>query len=351
MKTKRIPLTFDAIGPDYHDPPEDGDKALIDNLSAAAWAEPYLWVASDESASIERLTKSGDGFGAAKSFSLHDFFADLSKDKEVDIEALAYDPAEKALWVMSSHARSRSKTEDATPSELLDADEFDLKKRRCFLGRIGLSNGSPQSGGCASLPLGDEDESLRDEISNLGGALARSLDDPAKENGLDVEGLAVQGNTLLIGLRGPAVGGYAVVLRAVVETSGMALSIPEPLSVILLPLHGLAIRDLTTAEDGDVLVLAGPTFDLNAPFILYRWSNAFDAPSAPHVIQNGLTYLADLTGSVVVNDGKLDFSERPEALTMIGGELLVLHDRPAQKRRPSPAMVLADLLSLGDLEH
>ena len=36
---------------------------------------------------------------------------------------------------------------------------------------------------------------------------------PSKENGLDIEGLAVRGDTVLLGLRGPVIRGYALVVR------------------------------------------------------------------------------------------------------------------------------------------
>lgn len=353
MKTKKISLSFDALGPDYHAAAKPGGKAPpIDNLSAAAWAEPHLWVASDETGSIERLTKSGEGFGAAVLFPLHKFFADVPKNKEADIEALAYDPEAKALWITSSHAKSRGQTEDATADELLDArpEDFELKRRRCLLGRVQLANGTPAGKGQA-LPLEDDPGGLRHAIGGLGGPFAASLALPAKENGLDVEGLAARGNALLIGLRGPTVGGNAVVLRAVIETQGAALSIAPPLGVMLLPLQGLAIRDLTPAGDRDAYLLAGPTFDLDAPFRLYRWTNAFAERAPRAVVRDGLTYLGDLTGQIVVDEnGVLDYSERPEALTMIGGELLVLHDRPTKDRRPSSAVVLADMLSLDALK-
>ena len=41
-----------------------------------------------------------------------------------------------------------------------------------------------------------------------------------------------------------------------------------------LHLNGLGIRDLVRQGE-DVLVLAGPSMDLDAPFALYRWHGAF----------------------------------------------------------------------------
>lgn len=36
---------------------------------------------------------------------------------------------------------------------------------------------------------------------------------PCKENSLDIEGLAVRGNTVLLGLRGPVITGWAILVR------------------------------------------------------------------------------------------------------------------------------------------
>src|SRR5512141_1438607 len=43
---------------------------------------------------------------------------------------------------------------------------------------------------------------------------------PGKDNGLDIEGLAVTGNRVLLGLRGPVLRGWACVLELDVESAG-----------------------------------------------------------------------------------------------------------------------------------
>ncbi|WP_445187429.1 DUF3616 domain-containing protein [Pseudonocardia sp. Cha107L01] len=80
--------------------------------------------------------------------------------------------------------------------------------------------------------------------------LAPFLAIPAKDNGFDVEGLAVHGETLYVGLRGPVLRGFAVVLELLPEEAA-----PGRLRLVpiegercyrkhFLDLGGLGVRDL-----------------------------------------------------------------------------------------------------------
>jgi hypothetical protein len=93
-------------------------------------------------------------------------------------------------------------------------------------------------------------------------ALAPFAAIPSKDNGIDVEGLAVRGEDLYFGLRGPVLRGHAVVVRT--DHRGGR---PE---VFFLHLDGLGIRGLRESGDA-LLVLAGPTMDLDAPYAIHRW--------------------------------------------------------------------------------
>ena len=48
------------------------------------------------------------------------------------------------------------------------------------------------------------------EDEHLGPFLQMGL--PSKDNGFDIEGLAVQGNQVFLGLRGPVLRGWAIIL-------------------------------------------------------------------------------------------------------------------------------------------
>lgn len=85
--------------------------------------------------------------------------------------------------------------------------------------------------------------------------------DPAEAGGLNVEGLAVLGDTLYVGLRAPSQGGQAYIVAVAVEPlfSRADQPLPRP-EVIPLGLgQGAGIRDLAPLPDGRLLVLSGPT--------------------------------------------------------------------------------------------
>ena len=91
-------------------------KELRDGLSVALQIGSTLWVANDESVSLECLTLIKDGskykYGLHKQFSLDDYLkmpAPTPKDaadfEEVDIEGLDYEGS--YLWLTGSHSLKR----------------------------------------------------------------------------------------------------------------------------------------------------------------------------------------------------------------------------------------------------
>ena len=105
---------------------------------------------------------------------------------------------------------------------------------------------------------------------------------PSKDNGLDVEGLAVSGNRVFLGLRGPVLRGWTVVIELQVTERSAGVFMLDVLGSSgatvrrhFLELDGLGVRDLVM-HGKDLFVLAGPTMDLDGPVFIYRWSNALE---------------------------------------------------------------------------
>src|SRR5262249_54407434 len=118
---------------------------------------------------------------------------------------------------------------------------------------------------------------------------------PGKDNGFDVEGVAVRGESLYLGLRGPVLRGWAVVL-ALRPQDG-----PNPGRLALarqddgaryrkhfLDLSGLGVRDLSPDGD-DLRVLAGPPMDRAGPVRVYRWHGALGGDPPQVVRSDALT--------------------------------------------------------------
>ena len=99
-------VTLHFSNPDFF--PHVSDPFHLD-ISAVARAGDDLFLACDETASVERLSRIDDAtFGDQRHFPLSDFF-DLpaGPEAETDIEGLAI--ADDCLWIAGSHALKRKR--------------------------------------------------------------------------------------------------------------------------------------------------------------------------------------------------------------------------------------------------
>lgn len=267
-----------------HDPEEPAHH----NLSAAAISGTTLFVAGDETATIEALSF-GDGrrFVGHSCYRLGDWF-DLPEgaDAEMDIEGLAVDS--DRLWIVGSHSLTRKKPKKDRPVDAAAIEalaSIRAKPNRLFLGFVPLSPASssghdvcfasPGLRPPAMLPLRKHHNELSKVLSK-DELLAPFMALPAKENGFDIEGIAVDGERVAVGLRGPVINGWAclVELRVVAKRDGTLrlkrVDGKRRYAKRWLALDGLGIRDLKRDGD-DLLILAGPTMDLDGPLAVYRW--------------------------------------------------------------------------------
>jgi hypothetical protein len=174
---------------------------------------------------------------------------------------------------------------------------------------------------------------------------------PGKDNGLDIEGLAVDGNRLLLGLRGPVLGEWSALLEIAVETRGRQLRLtPLDDSGTLLRKHflrlnGLGVRDLHFSG-ADLYILAGPTMALNGEIRVFKWPGA-----RPLLATNRepVRFEAALVESVALPHG--EGTNRAEAICDLPAELargesswLVLYDAPSADRKDGEYTVFGDLL-------
>ena len=156
---------------------------------------------------------------------------------------------------------------------------------------------------------------------------------PSKDNGLDVEGLAVSGNRAYLGLRGPVLRGWTVVLELQMADFSSGLFRLEslgprgtPYRKHFLQLEGLGVRDLVIHKK-DLYILAGPTMNLDGPVFIYRWRKALDQES------NSFTWPKDLKRVVSVPFGV--GKDHAEGMTLIQSDplsVLVCYDSPDRAR-------------------
>jgi hypothetical protein len=285
------------------------DSPLHQDLSAVARCGDTLFVASDETAGVDRLEPAGDGHWAGhRHVSLADMF-DLpdGPDGEMDIEGLAVDDG--WLWVVGSHSLKRDKPKRdkyGHAAALMRMTEIDRDPNRYFLGRVPLKEVGPgrfepvaaTDGRVAqSLKLKKSSSKLIDWLSG-DPHLAPFLSIPSKENGFDIEGLAARGDRVWLGLRGPVLRGHCVVLELDLKVDSKGRLKARKIDgdhryrKYLLDGYGLGIRDLCF-DDDDLLVLLGPTLSADGPAHILRWEDAandtvsgvIDPSRARHVVE------------------------------------------------------------------
>ena len=343
------------------------DSLVQSNLSGAAFTGDWLWVAGDEACALDRLRRLDPvGYEALRFGEVRDFpLAELldlpgKADEEADLEGMA--AADGFLWVVGSHGLKRK---NAKP----DKDHAENAKR---LAKVSLDGNrrllaclpiEPDADGkpCLVRRAQDGRRALRLEGDSQTNPLTLALTDdphfgpymaiPGKDNGLDIEGLAVDGHRLLLGLRGPVLRGWSALLEIAVEAGGDQLRlVPLDDSGTLLRKHflqldGLGIRDLHFSGD-DLYILAGPTMVLNGEIRLFKWPAARPLLAAN---REPVRFEATLTDSVSLPHRR--GANRAEAICALPSALsegkaswLVLYDAPGADRKEGEHTVFGDLL-------
>jgi hypothetical protein len=302
------------------------------NLSAIRCDDTGLWVAGDETATIEHLAWTGDHFGGERSFGLADFVTlPAGREEEADIEGLAR--ADGHLWAIGSHSLKRKKVRPGDQEEgVKRLAKVVREENRFILARLPLDPGTnaPLPGAILSGKENiaahlERDKHLRDFLAL-----------PGKDNGLDIEGIAVVGEQVYLGLRGPVLRGWAVVLeiRPVDDGAGR-LRLDGPYRKHFLDLDGLGVRDLCP-HGGDLLLLTGPTMDLDGPVRVMRWRGR---RGAGIVAAEELETVLELPYGVGC--------DHPEGLAVLpDGRLMVVYDSPSPARITPAGGVLADVFKI-----
>lgn len=339
------------------------DSDLLEDISAAAFTpDGSLWVGSDELTTLERLSPLEPMvFGDHQSFNLGDFLALPDPEGEIDIEGMDYSAG--YLWVTGSHSTKRKRPKGKKPDKDLERlKTVKSEVNRYLLGRVPVINGKlvksvedPQESShqltAAQLAVGDASNALMEALKtdeHLGTYVSSGL--PSKENGFDIEGLAVKGDRVFLGLRGPVLRGWAVILEIEVTAEGDTL-ILQPIGdggelyrKHLLDLSGLGIRELCFDGD-DLIVLGGPTMTLDATIRTFRWRNALDRD------ENSLVYQDSKHLHRMFDLPLLPGEDRAEGLALyscLGGAqgLLVVYDTLSPKRRLGSGEILVDVFRL-----
>ncbi len=195
------------------------------NLSGAAFTDDWLWVAGDEACAVDRLRKLDPvqretlRFGEGQSFPLADLLDLPGEDgEEADLEGMGL--SDGFLWVVGSHGSKRKNAkrgcDDAENAKRLTKLKLDGNRRLLACLPIEQAqDGSPQlvrqaADGRRALRLkGDAKHNQLTDLLADDPHFGPFLKIPGKDNGFDIEGIVVDGQRLLLGLRGPVLRGWS----------------------------------------------------------------------------------------------------------------------------------------------
>jgi hypothetical protein len=348
-------------------------KRLSGGMSAVAAVGSTLWVAHDETVTIERLSAKRTNatslrYADHRRFDVRDFVSLAASDSgaegeavpEADFEGISF--CDDYLWVAGSHSSLRDGPEGRTGSAGIAALATVRRSgNRFLLARIPVA----VKGAEATLvrrfksPDGRELCAARLAGGRKNDALTRALRDdphlgpflsiPSKDNGFDIEGLAAApGGRLFLGLRGPVLDGWACVLEIAVDSHRVRkeelvlrelVRQPAPSTERakyrkhFLDLDGAGIRDLCFAGR-DLLILTGPPMRGKGTSEVRFWKNAIGRRAESMLSAKQLPTLLE-----VKYRAKKDHAEgitvlRRDARAVL---LLVIYDSAGADRRVPPA--------------
>lgn len=261
--------------------PLKGKLAAAKELSGAALWGSFLIVCTDEGAELNVLDAATLKLVGKPSLLKDD-------DDEIDMEGAASDG--RFVYIVGSHSMRREEDDDDDRPKKRRQSQVEPHEDSYSLFRLVLD----ERGEVAS----SERISLRDLLRN-DKTLGPYTKIPGKENGVDIEGIAVKDGWLFVGFRGPVLPGNRVPVLC------FEFDQPQNYLVKLLELDGSGIRDMLAVQDG-FLILTGPPGEEDGAYTLYHWSGGI--PSQSDAVDGRLTTVGD-----VPTDGK----SKPEGLALL----------------------------------
>lgn len=249
------------------------------NISGVAQVRQLLALVSDEGISLDLLERV-DAANYELSQSVPLLKRDDDDNPEIDLEGAA--AADGFLYLVGSHSLTRKR---------IDL-ENDYRTNRKHLASVSAEEDRRDRDRLFRLEVADDGKIVEKKSINLRKLLRDDpilgpfCDLPSKENGFDVEGIAVQDHQLFVGFRGPVLRGNYV------PVATLSFEEPQDYELRFVDLQGRGIRDLTQVKDG-FLVIGGPVGDGDVSYRLYFW-NGLDSVSGSGHPRAQLVALGDI---------------------------------------------------------
>lgn len=252
----------------------DIDSGVAD-LSGVVKVGNYLLLGNDEGHRLLvcRPGDKSDNWALAYSLELS------AAEDETDIEALTY--ADGFVYVIGSHSLRRRSLRPDTLTVRQNRKRFarvDAQKSRNRLYRIPFDKKTGRLGRAESINL-----SKRLRKDQFLGSFTQIA---SKENGVDIEGIAMHQGRLFIGFRGP------VMRHNLVPVMMLDYRHPKRYVLRFVDLNGQGIRDMVSLGDA-LLLLTGPVGDAAGPFRLWLWDGRDQLPGSDACVQ-AASYLGDV---------------------------------------------------------
>ena len=361
MTKKNIQLLFDnSISLN------EAGKHVRDGLSAAFRTGNNLWLSCDERSTLERLKLAENGtFSEHQSIDLNKYLElPAGGNCEIDIEGLGH--GNHYLWLVGSHslARKKPRKEDSPAKQIKRLAKIKDDPNRYLLARIPIilneETGNYELHKQCPHPKHPDEilTAAQLEMHKKGNQLMEAISDdihfkdflkiPGKDNGFDIEGLAVSGDRIFLGIRGPVLRGWASILELQVKDTEAGYFELKPdkqkrlYKKHFLHLEGMGVRELRVSGN-DLLMLAGPTMDLDGTIAVYRWPNALLQEDEAIVHRKELERLVDVPHGSGPTTGK----DKAEGMALYDEKhVLIVHDSPTDDRKIGDNGVIADLYTL-----
>lgn len=242
----------------------NGCIKAVEDLSAIGRVGEYLVVGADEGTGpdgdiniIQVLSQqTDDQYVVTNDIVL--FTGDKGNGKEMDIEGIAVEG--NYLYVIGSHS-SRRNTVKPDKSYKNNRKTFHNKRiddevNRDWLYRLKVD---------AQMQLTEKKRITLRSIIQKHKVLKTFSQIPSKENGIDIEGIAVVDNWIYAGFRGPVFrDNYVPVLK-------LKFDDPEnTASLLWVNFSGGGIRDMAKVDDG-FLIISGPVGDGPGTYSVHHW--------------------------------------------------------------------------------
>jgi hypothetical protein len=287
-------------------------------------------------------------------------------ETEIDIEGMDYQG--HYLWLTGSHSLKRKKPKEDGENQAkeigkLAKDKLITEPNRYVIARIPMVR-NPDTNAFELRKTAPNPEHKQRRLvagmispNKFGNELTEALQKdehlqpflsvPGKDNGFDIEGLAVYNDRVFLGLRGPVLRGWAVILEIEFEhDSEEKLKLKKTGELKykkhFLKLNGMGVRELCVAGK-DMLILAGATMDLDATIAVYRWHDAFTHDHTTLVKASEVEKLFEVPHGFGVDSGK----DKAEGMTLLSkNEVLIVYDSPTSIRKTALSEVIADVYAV-----